>query len=228
MRRPGAWSALEEHTATVETIRRQGKTMFDESSWLERIKRPLGRGFSLLVLYFSVSSALQAQPRSGVAGSEFVGSQACESCHQSIYDRWENTLMANVLQDAKAKPEVILGDFSTANPLVTFKKEDIVFTYGSKWKQRYFTKIGDDYFVFGAQWDVRNKLWRRYYVREGTDWWVSHYPKDRWNGPRDRCAMAVIRPITTTQPGPSRSGTSAVRNAMALEAAMSGRQRKQT
>ena len=157
--------------------------MFDESSWLERIKRPLGRVFSLLVLYFSVSSALQAQPGSGVAASEFVGSQACESCHQSIYDRWENTLMANVLQDAKAKPEVILGDFSTANPLVTFKKEDIVFTYGSKWKQRYFTKIGDDYFVFGAQWDVQNKLWRRYYVREGTDWWVSHYPKEQMERP---------------------------------------------
>jgi hypothetical protein len=38
----------------------------------------------------------------------------------------------------------ILADFTTPNPLVTFRKEDIAFTYGSTWKQRYFTKRGDD------------------------------------------------------------------------------------
>ena len=54
-------------------------------------------------------------------------------------------------------PTPIIGDFSTPNPLVTFRKEDVAFTYGSKWKQRYFTKRGDDYFVFPAQWDVRRQ-----------------------------------------------------------------------
>jgi len=66
---------------------------------------------------------------------------------------------------------------------VTFKKEDIVFTYGSKWKQHYFTKIGNDYFVFPAQWDVKAGNWRRYYVREGTDWWVPHYPAEQMQRP---------------------------------------------
>ena len=33
-------------------------------------------------------------------------------------------------------------------------KDDIAFVYGSKWKQRYFTKVGDDYFPLGAQWDI--------------------------------------------------------------------------
>lgn len=56
---------------------------------------------------------------------------------------------------------------------MTFKKEGVVFTYGSKWKQRYYTKIGNDCFVFPAQWDVRNKTWRQYYVRPGTDWWTK-------------------------------------------------------
>ena len=27
-----------------------------------------------------------------------------------------------------------------------FTKDDIAFVYGSKWKQRYFTKKGDDYY----------------------------------------------------------------------------------
>jgi predicted CXXCH cytochrome family protein len=91
--------------------------------------------------------------------------------------------MANILVDVKARPEAILGDFSKPDPLVTFKKEDIAFTYGSRWKQRYFTKVGNDYAVFGAQWDVKAGLWRRYYVREGTDWWVPHYPADQMKRP---------------------------------------------
>jgi predicted CXXCH cytochrome family protein len=91
--------------------------------------------------------------------------------------------MANIIRDPKQHPDAILGDFSTPNPLVTFKKEDVAFTYGTKWKQRYFTKIGDDYFVFPAQWDVRNKTWRQYFPRPGTDWWTDIYPADQMQRP---------------------------------------------
>lgn len=68
----------------------------------------------------------------GLDQPAFVGSAKCASCHPAIYNRWKKTLMANVLQDVKVKPEVILGDFSKPNEFVSFKKEDIVFTYGSK------------------------------------------------------------------------------------------------
>ena len=91
--------------------------------------------------------------------------------------------MANILQDPRADRSVILGDFSTPNDLVTFSPEDVDFTYGSKWKQRYFTRVGDDYFVFPVQWDVRNRTWRRYYVREGTEWWVPFYPAEQMARP---------------------------------------------
>jgi predicted CXXCH cytochrome family protein len=85
--------------------------------------------------------------------------------------------MANVVTDPKIHPEVILPDMSKPDPLVTFKKEDIAFVYGTKWKQRYFQKVGDDYFPLGAQWDVTNKVWRAYNVANGTDWWTKHYPQ---------------------------------------------------
>jgi predicted CXXCH cytochrome family protein len=113
----------------------------------------------------------------------FVGSAACESCHQDIYTRWKGTLMANVIIDPAKRPDAVLGDFSTPNPLVTFRKEDVAFVYGTKWKQRYFARRGDDYFVFPAQWDVTAKTWRRYYVEPGTDWWVDHYPADQMQRP---------------------------------------------
>ena len=142
---------------------------------------------ALLVGAGSVASCSSPPPQSPPSqtegGGNFVGSAACQSCHQEIYDRWKDTLMANIIRDPKQHPEAIIADFSTPNPLVTFKKEDVAFTYGSKWKQRYFTKIGDDYFVFPAQWDVRNKTWRPYYPRPGTDWWTSIYPADQMQRP---------------------------------------------
>ena len=51
--------------------------------------------------------------------------------------------MANVVRVPKTHPDAIIPDLSKRNPLVKFTKEDIAFVYGSKWKQRYFTKKGD-------------------------------------------------------------------------------------
>src|SRR5215831_18697234 len=78
-----------------------------------------------------------ANPPGGLASS-YVGSAACKTCHPAMYERWTKTRMANVVTDPKTRPEVILPDLAKADPLLTFKKEDIAFVYGSKWKQRYF------------------------------------------------------------------------------------------
>lgn len=114
---------------------------------------------------------------------EYVGSASCQSCHQDIYARWRETLMANILVDPAARPEIVLGDFSTPDPLVTFTLDQVAFTYGSKWKQRYFTRVGDDYAVFPAQWDVANQAWRRYLPQTGGDWWTEFYPEDPMQRP---------------------------------------------
>ena len=84
--------------------------------------------------------------------------------------------MANVVRDPKEHPDAIIPDLSKPDPLVTFTKDQIAWVYGSKWKQRYFTKVGDDYFPLGAQWDVTHKQWRAYQVANGTDWWTEFYP----------------------------------------------------
>jgi len=91
--------------------------------------------------------------------------------------------MANVVRDPKEHPDAILPDLSKQDPLVSFKKDDIAFVYGSRWKQRYFKKIGDDYFVLPAQWDVTNQVWRPYFVKNGTDWWAPLYPPDNMKRP---------------------------------------------
>lgn len=91
--------------------------------------------------------------------------------------------MANVVRDPKVHPEAILPDLSKPNPLVKFTKDDIAFVYGSKWKQRYFTKKGDDYYPLGAQWDITHQVWRPYMVAPNADWWASLYPADNMQRP---------------------------------------------
>jgi len=91
--------------------------------------------------------------------------------------------MANVVRDPKVHPDAILPDLSKPDPLVKFTKDDIAFVYGSKWKQRYFTKKGDDYYPLAAQWDVTHQVWRAYMAPPNSDWWVAHYPADNMQRP---------------------------------------------
>jgi predicted CXXCH cytochrome family protein len=91
--------------------------------------------------------------------------------------------MANVVLDPKQHPEAIIPDLSKPDPLVKFTKDDIAFVYGSKWKQRYFTKKGDDYYPLGAQWDVTHQVWRAYQAAPGSDWWTAFYPNDNMQRP---------------------------------------------
>jgi predicted CXXCH cytochrome family protein len=114
--------------------------------------------------------------------AHYVGSTACEKCHEQLYSRWKTTPMANVVRDPRVHPDAIIPDLSK-NPLGKFTKDQVALVYGSVWKQRYFTKIGDDYFPEAAQWDVRNKVWRPYFVAKGTDWWEPFYPPDNFQRP---------------------------------------------
>ncbi|HJZ97404.1 MAG TPA: hypothetical protein VKE70_12930, partial [Candidatus Solibacter sp.] len=99
--------------------------------------------------------------------AQYAASAKCRDCHAEIYERWSRTRMANVVRDPRVHPDAIIPDLTKPDPLVTFTKDDVAFIYGSKWKQRYFKKVGDDYFPLSAQWDVTNKVWRVYMVREG-------------------------------------------------------------
>ena len=151
----------------------------------------------------ALAGCARSAPVPSDAVREYVGSAACEECHQDIYDRWQTTLMANVVQDPAEHPEAVVADFDTPDSLVTFDLSEVAFTYGSKWKQRYFTKRGDDYYAFPVQWDVRNAQWRPYHPGPGGDWWVPFYPDDqmgRPNGPLCDGCHSVGYDVTTKTP----------------------------
>lgn len=116
------------------------------------------------------------------SSAHYVGSKACQKCHAEIYEHWRKTPMANVVRDPREFPEAIIPDLAT-NTIAKFTKDQVALVYGSVWKQRYFTKIGDDYFPEPAQWDITNHVWRPYFVANGTDWWAALYPPDNMQRP---------------------------------------------
>jgi len=140
-----------------------------------------------LVLF--IRSIAQSTPQEKVAQAaamstaHYVGSAACQKCHAQLYERWRKTPMANVVRDPREHPDAIIPDLATNTVSKKFTKDDVAFVYGSIWKQRYFTKIGDDYFPQPAQWDVVHKKWLPYMAANGADWWVPFYPADNMKRP---------------------------------------------
>jgi mono/diheme cytochrome c family protein len=124
----------------------------------------------------------QLQPIQAVTAAHYVGSQACEKCHAEIYRHWKKTPMANVVRDPRQHPDAIIPDLATNN-VYKFSRDQVAFVYGSLWKQRFFTQVGDDYFPVPVQWEVVNKKWSKYPPPTGADWWGSFYPADNMHRP---------------------------------------------
>ena len=134
--------------------------------------------------------------------AHFVGSESCKHCHEAEFNGWKQTRMANILLDPKEHPQAVLGDFVHDDPIRTFGLDQVAFVYGSRFKQRYFTKRGDDYYPLPAQWDVKKGRWLPYHVEAGTDWWVPFYGPtnfDRPTGPTCDGCHSVNYNIETKQ-----------------------------
>ena len=151
--------------------------------------------------------ALRQEAAVTAPDTHYVGSQACASCHQEIYNRWKKTRMANVLRDPKTHADAFAADPLTAPPELRFSKDDVSFIYGSKWKQRYWKKQGDSYVPLTAQYNFATKQWSKYHVPDtGGDWWAPHYPdpngdnSNRPTGPLCDGCHSVNFNIETQQP----------------------------
>ena len=137
----------------------------------------------LFTRHLPAVAPMQEEAAGSVAGAHYVGSAACASCHRAIFDHWHKSRMANVVRDPRTHPDAIIPDLGKPDPLVTFTKDDIAFVYGSRWKQRYFKRVGDDFFPLPAQWDVTHHVWRPYFVPNAADWWAPLYPPDNMQRP---------------------------------------------
>jgi hypothetical protein len=104
----------------------------------------------------------------GVATAEFggregfSGSDSCRECHPAVYAQWRLTPHARMLVNAKRDPFSILADdFGNDIP---FSPEDIDYTVGNHWVQKYLKRIDGDLYVLPKYWNVPKRAWEPYSI----------------------------------------------------------------
>ncbi|NNJ92153.1 MAG: hypothetical protein HKP55_10785 [Gammaproteobacteria bacterium] len=113
----------------------------------------------------------------------YVGSEVCRTCHLEHYDAWKRTLHSRMLQDARANkdviiteidPEIIKSDLKKIEkklkvPIDEFyipKVEDIQYTIGSQWKQRYLVKKDNTLLIAPTQFNAETGRWVNYHEHD--------------------------------------------------------------
>ena len=111
---------------------------------------------------------LLAQPK------VYVGSEVCRNCHLEHYDAWKRTLHSRMLQDARANkdviiteidPEIIKADLMKIEqklkvPIDEFyipKLDEIQYTIGSQWKQRFLIEKDGTLFIAPTQFNAETE-----------------------------------------------------------------------
>jgi hypothetical protein len=142
---------------------------------------------SLLVVAF-VSTEVYAQ--STAAGDElldkpkaYVGSKKCKDCHLQQYYSWETTMHSRMTQDAQRSKTAVIVELDEkriravlaklgeklkvpAEKIYIPKREEIKYTIGSKWKQRFIVEKNGTLYISPVQYNV------------DTDRFVNYHEKD--------------------------------------------------
>lgn len=101
----------------------------------------------------------------------YVGSAKCKECHDREYATWRQSNHAKIIENPKTNAYAIKGDFVTPDKIRNFKKEDVAYTHGIQWKQRYIKK---NWQMFPAQWNYDTQKWVEYKPDpENADWRFS-------------------------------------------------------
>lgn len=118
-------------------------------------------------------TALKSKPK------EYVGSDTCKLCHLEHYDSWKMTLHSRMLQDARKNQDAIVVEIDEkairadlaklgaklkvpADKIFIPKLEDIKYTIGSQWKQRYLVEKEGKLYIAPIQYNLDSHRWVNY------------------------------------------------------------------
>lgn len=131
-----------------------------------------------------VRSDVDLQP-TAQKDATYVGSKACAECHEEIFQVQHNSMHPKMIQDVTADPSVIIADFSTLPEDASFNREEIVYTIGSKFKQRFMLRKDtpgkegypeENYIIGNYQWNTETQKWQGYTPTK--DWYHDAWPDD--------------------------------------------------
>ena len=116
--------------------------------------------------------ALLAQPKA------FVGSDRCKQCHLEHWDSWKTTMHSRMTQDAQANRDAIIAEIDEkkiredlakieglkvpADKIYIPKVEEILYTIGGQWKQRFIVKKDDTLYISPIQYNADTDRWVNY------------------------------------------------------------------
>ena len=109
----------------------------------------------------------------------YVGSDTCKMCHLEHFDSWMMTLHSRMTQDVQKNRDVIIADFDEkriredlaklgdklkvpADQIFIPKVEDIKYTIGSQWKQRYIVEKNGILYIAPIQYFADTDRWVNY------------------------------------------------------------------
>ena len=121
--------------------------------------------------------AITSQPK------DYVGSDTCKMCHLEHYDSWKMTMHSRMLQDAKANEDAIIVPIDEkriredlarlgkklkvpADQIYVPKKDEILYTIGSQWKQRFLVNKDDTLFISPIQYNADTDRWVNYHEQD--------------------------------------------------------------
>jgi hypothetical protein len=114
----------------------------------------------------------------------YVGSDTCKQCHLEHFDSWKMTLHSRMTQDAQKNKDAIIVPFNEAKIREDLAKiedklkvpsaeiwipkvEDIKYTIGSQWKQRYIVEKEGILYISPVQYNAETHRWVNY---EEAEW----------------------------------------------------------
>ena len=113
----------------------------------------------------------------------FVGSETCKRCHLEHYDSWKMTMHSRMTQDAQKNRDVIIAPIdekSIRKDLVKLSKklkvpadqiyipkiDEIKYTIGSQWKQRFIVEKDNTLFISPIQYNADTDRWTNYHEHD--------------------------------------------------------------
>ena len=122
-------------------------------------------------------AAATSQPKA------FVGSDTCKMCHLEHYDSWKMTMHSRMLQDAKANEDALIvpidekrirADLAKleaklkvpSDKVYVPKLDDILYTIGSQWKQRFLVKKDGTLYITPIQYNADTHRWVNYHEKD--------------------------------------------------------------
>lgn len=141
--------------------------------------------FSAVLIFASHAVAQELDPEKLLAEPKgYVGSDVCKTCHLEHYDAWKRTLHSKMLQDVNVNADVFVTDIIESEVRADLAKkesklkvpskdihvpkmEDVKYTIGSQWKQRYLVEKEGELYIAPTQFNIDSGTWTNYHE---ADW----------------------------------------------------------